>query len=217
MRHIINLAQPMKKADTLIILLPGAYHQPEDFISEGFVTAVRERELEVDLNMAELSFTHIANQSALAEIHKGLVQPAMSAGYKNIWLSGISIGGYVAVAYANYYAHILKGLLLLAPYPGNRMTTSEIMLGGGVKAWNPKFIPKDDTERNNWYWLKNHHLSNIEVHLGYGEQDRFATGLAMMAETLPALNVDKITGDHTWPVWLALWHNFLDKRFVTTS
>lgn len=220
MRHIIDLAESGQHADTLIILLPGAYQQPEDFIKEGFVSAVRERKLTLDLVMAELSFSDIADQSALPEIYSSLIQPALAAGYQHIWLAGISIGGYMAIAYADRYPDQLAGLLLLAPYPGNRMTTTEIAYAGGVEAWSPDTIPDEDTERGNWYWLKKHasmddiNLDKLEVHLAYGEGDRFAESHLMMAQALPTDHVDKIPGDHVWPVWLQLWHNFLDRRFV---
>jgi len=212
MRYISDLAQPGKTADTLLILLPGAYQQPEDFIDAGFVNAVRERQLAVDLILAELSFSHIADQSALPEIDASLVQPAITAGYPNIWLAGISIGGYVAMAYARRYPG-LAGLLLLAPYPGNRMTTGEIAFAGGLQAWRPDTIKDDDTERSNWHWLKTH-AADIEIHLGYGKDDRFAEGIAMMEPALPSSRVDKISGEHIWPVWLELWQNFLDRRFM---
>lgn len=215
MRYLIDLAQSRQHADTLVIMLPGAYHQPEDFIKEGFVSAVRERELAIDLIMAELTFSDITDQTALTKIYSNLVQPAIAAGYQNIWLAGISIGGYMAVAYANCYPRQLAGLLLLAPYPGNRMTTGEIAYAGGIAAWAPDAIPDEDTERGNWYWLKTHvNSSEIEIHLSYGEQDRFAESHLMMAQALPLARVDKIPGDHVWPVWQQLWHNFLDKRFV---
>lgn len=220
MRHIVALAQQGRQADTLIIMLPGAYQQPEDFINEGFVDAVRERKLAVDLILAELSFGDIADQSALPKIHDSLVEPALAAGYQNIWLAGISIGGYVAMAYADHYPDQLAGLLLLAPYPGNRLTTAEIAYAGGIQTWNPDTIPDEDTERGNWYWLKNNanagkmDICQTEVHLGYGEDDRFAESHCMMAQALPPRHVDKIPGDHVWPVWQQLWHNFLDKRFI---
>lgn len=214
MRHLTDLTQPGQQADTLVILLPGAYQQPEDFIEQGFVQAVRKRRLAIDLIMAELLFSQIADQSALPEIYNSLIKPAQAAGYKNIWLAGISIGAYVAMAYAGRYPNQLAGLLLLAPYPGNRMTTGEIAFAGGIKAWAPDAIPDEDTERGNWYWLKTYaSVTNTEVHLGYGEDDRFAESHLMMAQALPAIHVDKIAGDHVWPVWQQLWHNFLDKRF----
>lgn len=214
MRHLTDLAQPGQPSDTLVILLPGAYHQPEDFIREGFVRAVRQRQLAIDLIMAELAFSHVADQGALPEIHNSLIQPAMAAGYQKIWLAGISIGGYVAMAYASRHPGQLAGLLLLAPYPGNRMTTGEIACAGGIQAWTPDAMPDEDTERRNWHWLKAHaNSADIEIHLGYGEDDRFAEGHLMMAQALPVARVNKIPGDHAWPVWRQLWHNFLDKRF----
>lgn len=215
MRHLTHLAQPGHRAETLIVLLPAAYAPPEDFIREGFVKAVHERQLPIDLIMAELSFDHIANQTALTEIHTDLIQPALGKGYKNIWLAGISIGGYVTIAYANRYPAKLAGLLLLAPYPGNRITTGEIAQAGGILEWLPEAVADDDTELGNWSWLKaNANAKDIEIHLGYGKDDRFAKSHFMMAQVLPVARVDKITGGHTWPVWQQLWHNFLDKRFI---
>lgn len=221
MRHLIDLANADKKADTLIILLPGANHLPEDFITQGFVSAVRERHLDIDLVMPELAFEQIADQTALHDLHDTVMQPYATSGYPNIWIAGISIGGYVAIAYANHYPNEVKGLLLLAPYPGNRITTGEIALAGGIEAWMPDTIPDDDTERGNWYWLKNHakiekHMAS-EIYLSYGEDDRFAGGIAMMAQILPKERVDIVPGGHDWPVWQQLWHQFLDKRFGKRS
>jgi predicted esterase len=215
MRQLSYLAQPGQYAETLIVLLPGAYHQPEDFIKEGFVKAVHERQLPIDLMMAELLFEHIADETALTEINTDLIQPALGKGYQNIWLAGISIGGYVTIAYANRYPEKLAGLLLLAPYPGNRITTGEIAQAGGILEWLPEAAAVDDTELGNWGWLKaNANTKDIEIHLGYGENDRFSESHSMMAQTLPPQHVDKIPGGHAWPVWQKLWHNFLDKRFI---
>lgn len=85
----------------------------------------------------------------------------------------------------------------------------------------PDTIPDDDTERGNWYWLKNHakiekHMAS-EIYLSYGEDDRFAGGIAMMAQILPKERVDIVPGGHDWAVWQQLWHQFLDKRFGKRS
>jgi pimeloyl-ACP methyl ester carboxylesterase len=219
MRHLIDLADAGKKANTLIILLPGANHLPEDFIAQGFVSAVRQRQLDIDLVMPELAFDQIADETVLRRMHDTVMQPYAALGYPNIWIAGISIGGYVAIAYVHRYAAQLKGLLLLAPYLGNRITTGEIASAGGVEAWAPSTISDDDIERGNWNWLKNHvsgtHRNTTEIYLGFGQDDRFAGSIAMVASILPAEYVDKIPGDHVWSVWQQLWHNFLDKRFST--
>jgi pimeloyl-ACP methyl ester carboxylesterase len=216
MRQLTALAQSGQQAATLVILLPAAYQQPEDFIQYGFVQAVQQRALDIDLIMAELTLSQVIDASAALDIHIKLIQPAMASGYQSIWLCGISIGGYAAMAYADNYPEQLNGLLLLAPYPGNRMTTTEIANAGGLASWKATNIASDDTERLNWLWLQAqaNTATGLELHLAYGEHDRFASSYMMMAQSLPATRVDCIAGGHTWPVWQQLWHNFLDKRFV---
>jgi pimeloyl-ACP methyl ester carboxylesterase len=216
MRQLIDLAQTGQQAATLMILLPAAYQQPEDFIEHGFVAAVRQRALDIDLVLAELTFSQAIEPTASADIEKNLIQPAIAAGYASIWLLGISIGGYAAMAYAATYPATLNGMLLLAPYPGNRVTTTEIAAAGGLASWTPSAIAADDTERLNWRWLQAQACSSAapELHLAYGEHDRFAPSYELMAPALPVARVEHIAGGHSWPVWQQLWHNFLDKRFV---
>lgn len=213
MRSLAHFAQPGRQAETLTVLLPGALHGPEDFVREGFVEAVRNRGIDMDILLAGLLFDHVADEQALPQLHASLIAPSLAAGYRHIWLAGISIGGYVAMAYADRYPGGVEGLFLMAPYPGNRMTTSEIATAGGIIAWQPGDLAKDDTERRNWRWLQSHEKSGIEVHLGYGAEDRFAPGHAMMAKALPANHVDCIAGGHDWPAWRDLWHRFLERRF----
>ena len=213
MRSLADFAQPGRQAETLIILLPGALHQPEDFVREGFVDAVRNRGIAMDLLLAGLRFDHVADEQALPQLHAELVEPSLAAGYRHIWLAGISIGGYVAMNYADRYPGGMAGLFLMAPYPGNRMTTQEIAAAGGLLSWQPGKLAEGDTERRNWRWLQSHEKSGIEVHLGYGAEDRFAPGHAMMAEALPAGRVDCVAGGHDWPAWRDLWQRFLARRF----
>lgn len=226
MNHVANYAVAGQCADTLMILLPGAQHGPQDFMAAGFVSAVRERDLSMDILMAELAFSQVADLSAMHALHADIIEPAQAKAYRHIWLTGISIGGYVAMAYAQHYPDALHGMLLIAPYPGNRMTTNSIIAAGGIAAWAPAMIAPEDIEQRNWQWLKaeqtiaqqktaeqTRESSQVEVHLAYGEHDRFAASHAMMAELLPPDHVAHIAGDHVWPVWHNLWCNFLDRRF----
>lgn len=194
-----------------MILLPGALHGPEDFLREGFAAAVQERCLALDLYCAELRFEDVASDEALLQLQRTLVEPARKAGYRQIWLVGISIGGYVALGHADRYPGHAQGLFLIAPYPGNRMTTKEIAQAGGIAAWQPESLEENDTERRNWHWLK--HQREVEVHLGYGSDDRFAAAHRMMAEVLPPSQIDCVPGAHDWNAWRVLWNRFLDRRF----
>lgn len=211
MHSVKHLAQTERQAETLVILLPGALHGPEDFLREGFADAVQARGLAIDLQFAELQFEQVAGEQALPQLHTELVEPALTAGYSQLWLAGISIGGYVAMSYADRYPGHVHGLLLMAPYPGNRMTTGEIAKAGGLAGWQPGELVEDDTERRNWQWLKSQ--QGTEIHLGYGTEDRFADGHAMMAAVIPQAHVNRVPGGHDWPAWRMLWQNFLDRRF----
>lgn len=202
-------ARAGQRADSLVVMLPGAYHSPQDMLAQGFASAVQQRGLALDLRLVELSFAQIAGSDALHLLHDSLLQPARQAGYRRLWLAGISIGGYVSMACAQRYPGLLDGVLLLAPYPGNRMTTGEIRLAGGLQAWQPDTPPAADSELAGWYWLKHHATGTTQAHLGYGREDRFAPGHQLMAAALPAAHVDCIDGGHDWPIWLALWQRFL--------
>jgi pimeloyl-ACP methyl ester carboxylesterase len=133
-------------------------------------------------------------------------------GHQEIWLAGISIGGFIAIDYADRHPGRIDALCLLAPYPGNRMVTGEIGAAGGIHQW-PGDAAEDDAERRVWRWMKHHRRlpAAPRVHLGYGQDDRFAPGLRLMAEALPADCVDAVPGGHDWPAWRRLWGNFLDR------
>ncbi|BCM25125.1 alpha/beta fold hydrolase [Methyloradius palustris] len=216
MRILTDLYPHDQLAPALLILLPGAYGMPEDFVAYGFVSALRDQQLPMDVAMLELPFNQVADDSLLAEIHTQLVQPALAAG-QAVWLAGISIGGYLAMAYAESYPNQIAGMFLMAPYPGNRMITNEIMAAGGLASWSPEAVTTLDTERRIWRWLKESATINIPIHLGIGQDDRFSAGHRMMATALPPAHVDSIAGGHEWAVWRQLWQNFLDRQFMQES
>lgn len=211
MRSVHCVARKNGPAETLVVLLPGAMHGPADFLREGFAQAVQQRGMEIDLQLAELQFEHVASEQAMSQLESDIVAPALGAGYRALWLAGISIGGYVAINYADRFPGRVHGLFLIAPYPGNRMTTNEIIAAGGIGRWSPEVPEPHDVERRNWWWLKNQR--DIELHLGYGAEDRFAPAHAMMAEALRMENVDQVAGGHDWAAWHTLWGRFLDRRF----
>jgi pimeloyl-ACP methyl ester carboxylesterase len=250
MRVLNELAMADKRADTLAILLPGALEQPEKFREAGFPQAVRRRRLALDLALADPALEFIGEATGAAvldRLHQELLQPARQAGYGQIWLCGISIGGLMTLAHAARYPGAADGLCLLAPYPGNRILTREIMAAGGAAAWRaltaresgtaPVQGPKgpadlashaqadEDGERLVWRWLgafatpATTSIRMPHIHMGYGRDDRFASGLDAMAQVFDPAAIDVLPGGHDWPTWRRLWDNFLDRngwRFGTT-
>src|SRR5215831_14307651 len=104
MRTITDLAQTPGAAPTRIFLLPAAYTGPEDFVQAGFINAVRQRALPVDLVFVELSLPHLTDRTILRRIRHELVLPARALGCESIWICGISLGGFIGLAYAERYS-----------------------------------------------------------------------------------------------------------------
>ena len=214
MRTLCNPAQPGVIADTRVLFLPAAYTGPEDFVRAGFVSTVRERGLPLDLVFAEVNLQHLTDRTILRRVRHELVLPARALGCRSIWICGISLGGFVGLAFAERYASEIEGLCVLAPYLGNHMITGEIERATGVAGWEPGELGPEDDERRVWRFIKTRASHPVEIHLGYGREDRFADSHRMMAAALDPHRVQVIPGAHEWPVWSKLWVAFLDRQFA---
>ena len=216
MRILLESAEAGTVAPTRLVFLPAAYTGPEDFLKEGFVKAVRDRTLPLDLVFVELKLEHLTDQTVLSRLRDEVVLPARALGCA-VWLAGISLGGFVALAYAERYPLEIDGLCLLAPYLGNHIVTSEIHRADGVAKWTPGHLADDDDERRIWRFIKERRTWAAPLHLGFGRDDRFAASHRLMAAALSPECVDTVPGGHEWPAWRQLWENFLLTRFEASG
>jgi pimeloyl-ACP methyl ester carboxylesterase len=213
MRAILDCAKDGVVSPTRVLLLPAAYTCAEDFVSAGFARAARARNAPVDLHFVELKLQHLTDRSILRRLRHEIILPARAAGCRSIWLGGVSLGGFIAVAYAERYSREIDGLCLLAPYLGNHIVISEIERANGVSDWSPGTLADDDDERRVWRFIKEHGARGMPVHLGFGDTDRFAGSHRLMATAVSPESIDVVPGGHDWPTWLHLWENFLARRF----
>lgn len=228
MRRLVIRALPGVNALTRIALLPGAYQGPEDFVREGFVTVLRARQLSVDLEFIAPQLQHVTDRSVLDAIRREVVDPARAAGCQRVWLGGVSLGGFLSLAYAAAHRGTVDGLCLFAPYLGNRSMTQEIARAGGVANWQPTAasdssgpsapVVTNDEERRVWQYIQELQrqdppMRDLPVCLGLARQDRFAPSHQLLAEALPAQAVYSVDGGHDWPAWRAMWQAFLDRNF----
>jgi len=213
MRSIVDYALHPRAAATRIIWLPGAYDTAQHFQRAGFSAAVAQRRAALDLVYVDLDLQYLGDRSALQRLRSEWVLPALDAGI-TCWLAGISLGGMLALAYAETYPQDLYGLCLLAPYLGNRMLTAEIRAASGLAAWEPGELAETDDERRIWRYIKTRPANSGPIYLGFGRADRFAESHRLLAASLPEDCIDTIEGGHEWATWTTLWENFLDSRFV---
>jgi pimeloyl-ACP methyl ester carboxylesterase len=199
-------------SDTLLVLLPPSLSSIDDFYAQGFVDAVRQRQLPVDLLLADVTAQHVMDNTVVSTILSGVLQPARADGYRAIWLVGISMGAFCALHCAAQHADQLAGLYLLAPYPGTGDVLAEIGAAGGAAAWCQQ-QPSALDERVWWQWLGRESLKAewaTPVYLGTGSSDRFLKGQRLLADLLPEAHIRLLPGGHQWPIWKALWNDWLD-------
>jgi pimeloyl-ACP methyl ester carboxylesterase len=209
-------------ADTLIVMLPGAYSHPSEFVREGFVNALNENRLAVDVMLVDAHLGYYSDKTILDRLSQDAIAPARSKGYKAIWVVGISVGGFGGLLYAQTHPGELAGLVTLAPYLGERSLGTDIANAGGLARWTGPLgdppgsdPPRTPNETQLWQWLRGYvgvtatFGARPPLYLGYAIDDRFAFSHRLLAAALPAGRVFTTEGGHDWPEWTRLWRRML--------
>jgi pimeloyl-ACP methyl ester carboxylesterase len=214
MQAIFDPAPLSAGARPLLVMLPGAGDHAADFVAQGFIAALRERDLPVDAIAAEASSDYYLDKSVLGRLHRDVIAPARAQGSGPLWLLGISLGGMGAALYARAHPGAVAGLILLAPFCAVRGVIAEVTRAGGLDAWTPDAIADDDAEGQLLLWLKSYQPGAAglpEIFLGYGTNDRYAPASALLAARLRPAGVATVAGGHDWVTWRILWQILLDR------
>lgn len=198
-------------AETLLVLLPGAYMTAGDYAVQ-FFPAVERRGLKLDLAAVDLGLDAVSAGDALPAVLEQILRPARQT-HRQVWLGGISLGGLLALGLTADHPGAVDGLCLIAPYPGSRLTTNAIARSGGLDAWQPTAEELNDPEFRAYRWLKAPPAA-LPAFVGYGSEDRFATGMQAIAERFPPAARCAVPGNHDWPAWCNLWEHFLDSGLI---
>jgi pimeloyl-ACP methyl ester carboxylesterase len=198
----------------LVVFLHGRGDRPEDFARHGFVDRLRASGARCDAVAADSHLGYFADRSMGRRLEEDVVAPAHAAGYREIWLVGISLGGLGALIHESEHPGGVSGIVLIAPYLGEGEPIAEIAVTGGAARWTPPASPApDDFTRRLWTFLKATYATPgraaVPVYLGYGRSDRFAAGQRLLADLLPPGRVTTTPGGHRWGPWEALWKAFL--------
>lgn len=196
-----------------VLLMPGAYQQPAQFLQAGFAQAVLARAPHLELSLAIPQMAHLTDRRWLATLHDEIVLPARTQQVP-LWLGGISLGAFMALRFAAQYPESVDGLCLLAPYLGSRLIAAEVASCADVGQWQTGALEDDDDERRIWRYVARLKFSPAptRVFVGFGSSDRFADTQRVLVSALPTsgTTTHEIAGGHDWPVWGQLWERFLD-------
>ena len=212
----LHRAHPAARADTLIVWLPGAYDVPADFVREGFVQAVRQRALPLDLLLVDAHVGYYTAQQIVLRLNDEVLAPARAEGYARVWLAGISMGGYGSLLTAHRHGALIDGLFVMAAFLGRRDLPAHIAAAGGLAAWNGELPGADAHDLALWRWLQSYRdgpaPGRPPLWMGWGEQDRFVMSNRLVGALLPPAQVLTTEGGHQWAPWRRLWEALLDAR-----
>lgn len=200
---------------------------PSELQARGFVAAVRRRGFDVDMLLVDTHLGYWQARTVFEVLREDVVAPARARGVQQIWLAGISLGGYGALLYDARYPGEIAGVVTLAPYLGSDEVVNEVARAGGLRGWTPPTLapfagapPAEVADQHLWRWLKHNTLAGtpgsphgprLPLFLSFGDSDRFVEAHRLVAEVLPAGQVAVASGGHDWPAWQAGWNRLLDQ------
>ena len=203
------------KARCLVVLLPGAGDRSPIFRDEGVLAKIRKTGLSVDLISADASPGYYANGVMPLRLEKDVIAPARTRGYEQIWLVGISMGGFGTFHYASQYPAHLDGIFAMSPWLGREETIAEIIAAGGLAMWKPPAVAALDDETfapQTWGFVArvtSGESLGPEIYLGYGASDTRVGSPQFLADVLPKDHVYRASGGHEWAVWRDVLDQFL--------
>jgi len=187
----------------------------DEFVAHGFVSAVHARHFAVDIVAVQPELDLYLEGKIAESLHDTVIAPVLATGYRRLWLLGISVGGMGALLYAAAQFAAVDGLVLLAPFLSTPGVLAEVSSAGGIIAWSPQNSRATSIERKTLLWLQSF-LAESQMkpalYLGYGRQDRFATGHDLLAKYLPQERAVVVEGGHDWITWTSLWLQILDRH-----
>lgn len=197
----------------LIVFLPGSADLPEDLVAQGFVDQVRQRRINADVALPAAHARYYTSGSFEQRLREDVIDPALAHGYREIWLAGISLGGFGALMYARRYPEVVDGLIVLAPFIASNPVLDEVTSAGGLSTWSVP-VEQDDWQRGLLGWLKGYAepgTARPPLLIGYGTQDGFDQMREVFGDILPPRQLQSAPGGHDWAPWQSLWSGFLDQ------
>jgi pimeloyl-ACP methyl ester carboxylesterase len=214
--HIFDAAPGEPEERILLLMLPGAKNTPQQLVDNGFISALRERGLPVDVLALDAHADLYLEHAGIERVLHHTLDEVRAQGYRRIWLLGISLGGSGAMFCVTQRRAEIEGVFLLAPFLGTRGLIAEVMGVGGLQHWQAGDIHERDHERLLLERIRGSVVAGLPTTLlGYGSEDRYRGASDMLAAHLPPAQVTVRPGGHDWETWNLLWRELLDKQALS--
>jgi pimeloyl-ACP methyl ester carboxylesterase len=202
----VNFIAENSDGRNLMIMLPGRGDRMDVFGAHQFPQIANQHGF--DVVAVDAHFSYYRKRILLPRLNADIVKPARAAGYENIWLLGVSLGGFGSLLYAEEFPQDIDGVILFAPFLGEPDIATDIEQAGGLSSWVPddsgKYKPY---EIDVWKWIKQEtgKADGTPVYLGYGDSDHLAVSYGPLLQVLHDTHVHAIRGGHDWTTWKKIW------------
>lgn len=203
-----TLVAAPQKAQRLVVVLPGRGDDLGGLSSSGIAQAVQSAWPDADVVLTGLALGYYMQGQAERRLHDEVIAPARKRGYEEVWLVGASLGGMGALMYDRAHPNEVDGIVLMAPYLGEKPLLHEIAAAGGIAEWKPRPAPAvvdaDNFQYELWRHLQTwsrHPDKAKNVWLAYGDRDRLREAMPLLVPLLRKEQVLVRDGGHAWSVW----------------
>lgn len=192
-----------KSARQLMVLLPGIGDRASVFDKHGVVDAIRVTHPNMDVIAVDAHFKYYEARTIIDRLRQDIIKPALEAGYSEIYLGGISLGGFGSLLYIKQYPDDISKIFIIAPYLGDPQDYNYL-----IENTPAPQVPRDV---NLWPWLTQlPDETKNKIYLAYGTNDKFSIPNKILANHLPQKNTVTLAGKHHWKTWEQLWPMLLE-------
>ena len=202
--QLIHAPQPARR---VVVMLPGRGDDLAGLQRQHVAQLIQQAWPDADVILTGLTMPWYRAGLATVRLHDEVIAPLEAHGHGQVWLAGISLGGFGALLYDQAYPDQVHGILLLSSYLGEAAIQREIRAAGGLAAWQPgpaQPIGPRTFQRELWRYLKHWSTDPARtqtVWLAYGASERFRDAIELMSPSLPAGHVFMLPGHHNWTLW----------------
>lgn len=203
LRYLNHAPLGPQTARGLVVMLPGFGDRATHFEQYGFVEATQAQG-DWDVLVADAHFGYYRAAEVVKRLRQDIIGPARALGYRNIWLVGVSMGGFGASSYASLYPEEISGLVLISPYLGEHEGDLAAIRAAGAeedREVRTSNVPPAELELRIWTYLREKAAdksSNLYLIYGSEEKDGAHERLAAL------MNKERVhvePGGHKWRVW----------------
>lgn len=206
---------------TLVVFLRGKSGSHRSFETAGMVDELQKQLGSFDIIAPNAHFGYYMSRAVVDRLKYDVIDPAIAAGYREIWLVGVSLGSIGALLYLEAHPSDIDRVCLIAPYLGDSGILDPIANAGGLGYWqHPDPDPKDSWQLKIWNVLKNCHqkgFQNPPVFLGFGTGDRYHRAHQLLSAGMPPTQVFEVNGGHDFVTFAKVWAAILDNGLFSAQ